>query len=56
MAGHQLFNSGSNESSLAPQFKWLDNTFKRACNFIFVPSVYQNKIYMSPVQLTHKKP
>jgi hypothetical protein len=28
MAGHLLFNSGSNESSLAPQFKWLDNTFK----------------------------
>ncbi len=30
MAGHLLFNSGSNESSLAPQFKWLDNTFKFA--------------------------
>jgi hypothetical protein len=29
MAGHLLFNSGSNESSLAPQFKWLDNTFKQ---------------------------
>jgi hypothetical protein len=29
MAGHLLFNSGSNESSLAPQFKWLDNTFNR---------------------------
>jgi hypothetical protein len=29
MADHLLFNSGSNESSLAPQFKWLDNTFKR---------------------------
>jgi hypothetical protein len=28
MASHLLFNSGSNESSLAPQFKWLDNTFK----------------------------
>jgi hypothetical protein len=28
MAGHLLFNGGSNESSLAPQFKWLDNTFK----------------------------
>jgi hypothetical protein len=28
MAGHLLFNSGSNESSLAPPFKWLDNTFK----------------------------
>ncbi len=28
MAGHLLFNSGSNESCLAPQFKWLDNTFK----------------------------
>jgi hypothetical protein len=27
MAGHLLFNSGSNEASLAPQFKWLDNTF-----------------------------
>ncbi len=30
MAGHLLFNSGSNESSLAPQFKWLDNTFNMA--------------------------
>ncbi len=30
MAGHLLFNSGSNESSLAPQLKWLDNTFKDA--------------------------
>jgi hypothetical protein len=30
MAGHLLFNSGSNESSLAPQFKWLDNTFKNS--------------------------
>jgi hypothetical protein len=29
MAGHLLFNSGSNESSLAPQFKWLDNTIKQ---------------------------
>ncbi len=29
MAGHLLFNSGSNESSLAPQFKWLDNTFNK---------------------------
>ena len=28
LAGHLVFNSGSNESSLAPQFKWLDNTFK----------------------------
>ena len=28
MAGHLLFNSGSNKSTLAPQFKWLDNTFK----------------------------
>jgi hypothetical protein len=28
MAGHLLFNSGSNESSLARQFKWQDNTFK----------------------------
>jgi hypothetical protein len=27
MAGHLLFNSGSNKSSLAPQVKWLDNTF-----------------------------
>jgi hypothetical protein len=33
MAGHLFFNSGSNESSLAPQFKWLDNTFNNiACN------------------------
>ncbi len=30
MAGHLLFNSGSNESSLAPQFKWLDNTFNHS--------------------------
>ncbi len=28
MAGHLLFNSGLNESSLAPQFKWLDSTFQ----------------------------
>ena len=35
MAGHLLFNSGSNESSLAPQFKWLDNTFKESCAEIF---------------------
>ncbi len=28
MASHLLFHSGLNESSLAPQFKWLDNTFK----------------------------
>ncbi len=32
MAGHLLFISGSNESSLAPQFKWLDNTFKNVGN------------------------
>ncbi len=31
MAGHLLFDSGSNVSSLAPQFKWLDNTFKLIC-------------------------
>jgi hypothetical protein len=38
MAGHLLCNSGSNESSRAPQFKWLDNTFKGAVqrNFKFV--------------------
>jgi hypothetical protein len=36
MAGHLLFNSGSNESSLAPQFKWLDNTLKTV--FYFLPS------------------
>jgi hypothetical protein len=28
-AGHLLFNSGSNECSLTPQFEWLDNTFKK---------------------------
>jgi hypothetical protein len=33
MAGHLLINSGSNESSLAPQFKWLDNTFNVVINF-----------------------
>jgi hypothetical protein len=27
-AGLPVFYSGSNECSLAPQFKWLDNTFK----------------------------
>jgi hypothetical protein len=27
-AGLPVFYSGSNESSLNPQFKWLDNTFK----------------------------
>jgi hypothetical protein len=36
MAGHLLFNSGSNESSPAPQFKWLDNTFK----YIFLDQFY----------------
>ncbi len=34
MAGHLLFNSGSNESSLAPQFKWLDNTFNNVAAFV----------------------
>jgi len=40
MAGHLLFNSGSNESSLAPQFKWLDNTFntKRPTLVLFYSS------------------
>ncbi len=34
MAGYLLFNRGSNESSLAPQFKWLDNTFNaHHCRF-----------------------
>ena len=28
LAGHLVFNSGSNESRLAPQFKWLEYTFK----------------------------
>jgi hypothetical protein len=28
LAGLPVFYSGSNESSLAPQLKWLDNTFK----------------------------
>jgi hypothetical protein len=36
MAGHLLFNSGSNESSLAPQFKWLDNTFKNCKTHIVI--------------------
>jgi hypothetical protein len=36
MAGHLLFNSGSNESSLAPQFKWLDNTFKLLSTLISI--------------------
>ncbi len=35
MVGHLLFNNGSNESSLAPQFKWLDNTFKKNPRPIF---------------------
>jgi hypothetical protein len=34
MAGHLLFNSGSNESSLAPQFKWLDSTLKSVDFFV----------------------
>jgi hypothetical protein len=37
MAGHLLFNSGSNESSLAPQFKWLDNTFKQVKAYSLIP-------------------
>jgi hypothetical protein len=28
-AGLPVFYSGSNECSLAPQFKWLDNTFQQ---------------------------
>ncbi len=32
LAGHLVFNSGSNESRLAPQFKWLEYTFK--CCFV----------------------
>ncbi len=35
LAGHLVFNSGWNESSLAPQFKWLDNTFKHV--FFYCP-------------------
>ncbi len=35
MAGHLLFNSGSNESSLAPQLKWLDNTFNGLLSYLF---------------------
>ncbi len=30
LAGPLVFYSGSNECSLAPQFKWMDNTFKEA--------------------------
>ncbi len=41
MAGHLLFNSGSNESSLALQFKWLDNTFK---NFVFTVLSRSSKV------------
>ena len=29
LAGPLVFYSGSNESSLAPQFKWLDTTFNQ---------------------------
>ncbi len=32
LAGLSVFYSGSNESSLAPQFKLLDNTFKLDLN------------------------
>ncbi len=39
MAGHLLFNSGSNESSLVPQFKWLDNTFK-VIFFLFLSLIF----------------
>jgi hypothetical protein len=38
MAGHLLFNSGSNESSLAPQFKWLDNTFNHYNTAQYLPA------------------
>jgi hypothetical protein len=44
MAGHLLFNSGSNESSLAPQFKWLDNTFKLALTP--VPDLWIRLLYV----------
>ncbi len=47
MAGHLLFNSGSNESSLAPQFKWLDNTFK-AYIYPFMSSKSQYSSWDSP--------
>jgi len=30
LAGHLVFNIKSNASSLAPQFKWLEYTFKGA--------------------------
>ena len=35
LAGHLVFNSGSNEPSHALQFKWLDNTFKGTQDEIF---------------------
>jgi hypothetical protein len=41
MAGHLLFNSGLNESSLAPQFKWLDNTSKTT--FLFYLEKVRNR-------------
>jgi hypothetical protein len=57
MAGHLLFNSGSNESSLAPQFKWLDNTFKYACRYSstlpsvkFGPAIGQEGVWAISVE------
>ncbi len=52
LAGHLVFNSGSNESSLAPQFKWLDNTFKAPGPFYLLwknCKIYNFCIYIFPV-------
>jgi hypothetical protein len=43
LSGLHVFYSGSNESSLASQFKWLDSTFKCLRNFFKSPggSLYE---------------
>jgi hypothetical protein len=40
LAGHLVFNIKSNESSLAPQFKWLEYTF----NSIFILRVIMSEL------------
>jgi hypothetical protein len=49
LAGHLVFNSGSNESRLAPQFKWLEYTFNRVniCT-------NQNETLMKQIQNSQK--
>ncbi len=44
MPGASSLNSGSKESSLAPQFKWLNNTFKVAEDYVTNPDLLEVRI------------